>query len=202
MSEETTEQTAVEQTDETAQQVSEAADAQDEDLDQLLTEYESGTKAESIPEPKATAEADRVAQLESKVQQFEQMLTAREVNAALEDMAQQVKGDLQVSDRVVRGFIRDMAAEDPRLEDIFNNRASDPASFKRLVKSLGKSFAKEWSASQVDQAATEDREAVTQAVRGSSNKAPEGDAVPDFASMNDAEAREAMKKMGIQNPGF
>jgi len=199
---EDTEKQAVvdEQPDDQAVPESEGADAQDDgdDLEAILSEFDSGEDAKSTPETAADDDTKK------KLLELEQKIEAQQFRADMEDVVNKVRGDIpsDVFDDVeVEAWIDAQARRDTRLQKAWSNRHNDPKGFDRVVGGLNKTFAKKFS-KLPDQNATEDREAVSQAVRGSSGKAPEGGDVPDFASMNDAEARAAMKKMGIQDPGF
>ena len=199
MSEETQEQAVIEdQPDEQATPVAEGADAQDDDLEKILAEFDAGDKAETTPEQQGGDDTLK------KLQAIEQRLEQQQYQADMNNVVAKVRGDIpaDVFDDVdVEAWVDAQARREPKLQKAWVNRHKDPKAFDRVVAGLGKKFANKF-ASLPDPNATEDREAVTQAVRGSSNKAPEGGDVPNFASMTDGEAREAMKKMGIADPGF
>lgn len=195
-------QTVAEETEPEAKPAVEESSAQDDgdDLDSLLNQFDEGTKeeAKSTPEPAADNETlTRLTQLEKQLadQQFQNDMTT---------VVGKVRGDMDpelFDDTFVEAWVDAAARKQPKLQKAWESRHKDPSGFNKVVSALGRDFNKKFQ-SMPDKAATEDREAVTQAVRGASNKAPDSGGAPDFSSMSDAEAREAMQKMGIQNPGF
>ena len=90
------------------------------------------------------------------------------------------------------------ARSDPRLAAAWSQRHANPKQFQKVVTGLSQSFAKKYG-KLPDKQATEDREAVTAAVRGASTRAPEGKA-PDYSGKSDAEFREDVRKNYGFNP--
>jgi hypothetical protein len=203
LAEEAKEQAVVEEKpDEQAKPVSEGADAQDDEFEAALAEFDSAIEdqAQATPEPGGGPSNDEVLR---ELQEVKQRLTQREYQDAMGNLVESVRGDLGVPDNWVRGWINAEAESNPKLQRAWDNQRTDPAGFKRVVAALGKKFAKEYEGvTAIDANATADREAVTQAVRGSSNKAPEGGNAPDYSGMGDAEAREAIRKDFGFDPGF
>jgi len=107
-----------------------------------------------------------------------------------------IRGDLDpemFDDATVRGWINARADDDPRLAQAWVNRHNNPKQFEKVVTQLGRDFQKKFS-KMPDKGATEDRDAVTAAVRGASTRAPAGQA-PDFSRMTDREFQAEKDKL-------
>lgn len=201
----TTTQTAVDATQAAASPAAAAGqDAQQDgdDLDKLLSEYETGTQqtpaAAASPQPGQTAGAD---DLKALTEQVKGLLTENQNAKFRRDMdatLKNIRGELDsefFDDAFVESWIDAQARKDPRLSTAWNERDGNPRQFQKVVGQLSRDFAKKYG-KLPDKAATEDREAVTAAVRGASTKVPEGQP-PNYASMTDAElAREKDKLFG------
>ena len=196
MSEDTTTQAVVDEAKVTAEPVTAATNAREDgdDLDKLLSEFDSAAPETPKPEPKAEGADD----LKVVAEQLKGWMGEQQRAQFKQDMdktMKSVRGDLDpefFDDSFVKAWIDVEATNDPRLSKAWVNRHSNPKQFERVVDLLGRKFSKKYG-KLPDKGATEDREAVTAAVRGASTKAPEGKA-PDFAGMNNAEYREAHKK--------
>ena len=183
---------------------SETSGARDtDDLDSLLSEFEQGTKpSEPVkPEPKPGADND----LKALTEQVRGLMTATAQQQARQDMEKAIKavrGEFDPNvfdDTLVEAWMDAQARTDPRLASAWQNRAANPKQFDRVLQGLGKNFQKKFS-SLPDKNATEDREAVTAAVRGASTKVPEGKA-PAFGNMSNAEYRKSVKDQFGFDPG-
>lgn len=200
MSEVTNTQPAVDAPDATVTPVVEGNDAQNnaDDLDSLLNEFDVAQKPaatkETQPEQKPAADSD----LQSRLNQMEGFVNQAEARQFRQDMDKtisSIRGDLDpemFDDKLVQAWLDVQAQADQRLQEAWLNRHSKPKQFEKVVESLGRNFVKKYG-QLPDKAATEDREAVTAAVRGASTKTPEGKA-PDFSGMSNAEYRETHKK--------
>jgi len=167
-----------------------------EDLDALLNQFDESIKepAQSTPEPAVDNE------ILTKVQQLEQQLSDQQFRTDMVKVVETVRGDLDPNvfdDTTIEALIDAEARKQPKLKAAWDNRHNDPSGFNKVVSALGNELNKRFSA-MPDAAATEDHEAVANAVRGASNKAPDHNAPPDFSQMTDGEARQAMRKMGIE----
>lgn len=176
----------------------EGADArvQGDDLDALLNEFDTSTaapvEAKPTPEQKPAVAIDPqqiAAQVKAEIEADTRFKT---------DMANAVKdvrGDLDpesFDDVFVESWINAQAVKDPRLAEAWKQRNSNPSQFKKVVSGLSQKLAKS-IAKRPDPNATEDRDAVTAAVRGASTKAPEGKA-PDFSKASNNEFRNEVEK--------
>lgn len=192
MSEEQTTQAVVDETKAPAQPGAEATSARtDDDLDKLLAQYDE-TQPARTPEPATPATAapaadqvkDASAEVLAAAQEVRTHRFQTDMNATIKDVRGDLPPDLY-DDDFVASWIDTQAKKDPRLANAWVNRNADPKKFGQVKAALGKEFAKRYGRIP-DKQATEDREAVTAAVRGSSTKAPEGKA-PDYSKMTDAE---------------
>jgi hypothetical protein len=106
----------------------------------------------------------------------------------MSETVKKVRGDLDpdvFSDTLVKAYINARADEDPRLAKAWVDRHANPKAFNRVVEQIGREFRQKLS-KLPDKQATEDREAVTAAVRGASTPASPASS-PDFGRMSDAE---------------
>ena len=187
MSEDQTTQAAVDETKVPAQPGTEAPSARtDDDLDTLLAEFD-GSKTSSPepakPEPRVEA-ADDVNDATAEVLRARDEIRQDRFKRDMNDTIEKVRGDLPgdfYDNTFMQAWIDAKASSDPRLAAAWVQRNENPQKFKQVVGALGKEFAKKYG-KLPDRQATEDREAVTAAVRGSSTRAPEGKA-PDYAAM-------------------
>ncbi len=101
------------------------------------------------------------------------------------------------TDQFMHTYLDNAAKQDQRLTNAWLNRKADPRTYRDAVEKLGRRFRNEVVAQVIDRGATEDREAVTAAVRGSSGRVPEGPAAPDYSRMSDADfAKEKDRVLG------
>ncbi len=167
------------------------------DLDSLLSDFESQTKPQPAPNAAQPAKDDVVLQLQRKVEQLERSQTATREKDDLTKVIKDLKGEAPVPDWAVRGWLSTVAEQNPAINDIWNNRESNPSAAKKLVASLKK----QWDAEQaknkpVDTEATSDKMAVAAAVRGTSTKAPE-ESPKNYGAMNGTEFRAELAKYGL-----
>jgi hypothetical protein len=167
------------------------------DLDTLLGEYDAQTKQ---PAPVATPQATQpeLQQLRNEVEAIRRETQNKREVEDRKSVISEVRGDFPAEDYAVRGWLSDKAEADPRINEIWNNRQSNPQAAKKLVVALKSEFAKEQAkkAKAPDANATEDRLAVAQAVRGTSTRAPEQSA-PNYGQMNDADFAKEKAKYGF-----
>lgn len=170
-----------------------------DDLDKLLAEFDD-SKPKAPPEPAKpepkTGAADDLRALTDEVRglrsERQQETFRRDMDATIKD----VRGNLDpefFDDTFVESWMDARARQDPRLSTAWNNRHANPKAFAKVKDQLGRDFVKKYG-KLPDKQATEDREAVTAAVRGASSRAPEGKP-PDFAGMSNAQFREEHKKL-------
>jgi hypothetical protein len=201
MSEAQATQTAVDAPDATATPVVEGNGAQNkaDDLDTLLSEFDEGANktsaaAQTQPEPKTVTDNDlkqTYEQMRAFVGEAQGLRFRQDMDATIKDVRGDLDSDLFDAD-FVESWLDGQARKDPRLANAWANRSANPKAFQKVKTELGRNFQKKYG-KLPDKGATEDREAVTAAVRGASTQAPASKA-PDFSGMSNAEFREAHKK--------
>lgn len=196
MSEEKT-QTVVDETNVTAQPVAEVTSARtDDDLDALLKEFDTETRAPEPAQPATAAPAATDPALANETVLSEAKFIRQErFQKDMDEMIKKVRGDLPeelFDGPLVQAWIDSQATKDPRLANAWANRHADPKKFEQVVSALGKQFSKYGKLP--DKQATEDREAVTAAVRGASTRAPEGKA-PDYSRLTPAQFQAEKDRM-------
>ena len=171
--------------------------AQTEDLDSILAnidaDFEEGTTTQQRPQE------DKSAVLEARLAQLEGERASHDVDGAVTSILDGLESSTKPSRRIVRGLLKDLADEDPRIGRAFQNRAKDPASWKRVLSGVSRTISKEFEDS-IDQDVTEGRRALTAALQGKSKTTPNEDADQKryerfVASCSDQEFEE-MKRTG------
>lgn len=183
--------------------------ATDDDLEALLREFEIGTSqpADQANQPdyatETAAERDRAfaenlrahtenLQLDYKRQELEQ---AQEYLRAQEDVHDEIeafkaiRGELDVTDEDLQGFIIGRALKDESINRVWANRRDDRAAFNRMVARLRGDLQQHEDQRRqkiLSREATVDHHAVAQAVRGASERVA-AEPAPDFARMSDRE---------------
>lgn len=205
MSEEQNQQAVADTPNAGAQPPATGADARDQgdEYDALLSQFDATQtpKAEPKPTPeqaKGTAPIDKQS-LKAEIRA--EIDADNQFKADVDRTIKAIRGDIdpEIADDVfVRAYLDAAAEADPRLAQAFRERHAKPKEFAKITEQLGKKFASKFS-KLPNREATEDREAVTEAiVRGSQQQAPEAKA-PDFSRMTDREFSEtAEKKFGIR----
>jgi hypothetical protein len=205
MSEETT-QAVVEKPDAAATPAVEGSDARDtgDDLETLLKQFDTNVQQDK---PAATSKPEQKPGTET----IDPKKIADDVRAQIEadnrfktDMSSTVKsvrGDLDADrydDDMVADWIDRQAKNDPRLAQAWRERHSKPQEFAKVTSGLAKKFSDKFG-KLPDKAATEDREAVTAAVRGASNRAPEGKA-PDYSKSSNHDFKKSVEEQYGYSP--
>lgn len=181
-------QAAAAKTDAPEDQDAKDADAQEDDLDSLLSEFDTETKA---PKPESSGDQTDV-KPETTDDTTNARLAAVEERFMREDVANAV-GALKeghpalagISDSMIEARLRLEAENDPRFKNAFLNKAANPAAWDRVQESIGKKIAKEVG-SPVDGQLTKDREAAVAAVNRNATSAPDaGPSNDDMIAMSD-----------------
>lgn len=194
MSGEQDQQAVVEKPDAGAQPPATGADARDQgdDLDSLLSQYDETVQPKT--EPKSTPEqargtAEQPDALKSRLDALEKRIADEEFQKQISPVIKNVRGDIPenvMTDEEIQDWMEGRAKRDQRLTQAWIERAKNPQGWAKVQDGLRKELSKKF-AGQPDPNATEDREAVTEAiVRGASNRAPEQKA-PDFSKANNRE---------------
>lgn len=198
MSEAENTQTVVDETNIQSQTGTEVNDARNDgdDLDAVLKEFDTAVPAAtSKPEPKQGAEPD-LKVLAEQVKGFVSEANAIRFRTDMDKTIADIRGDLDpdIADNdLVESWLDVQARKDPRLAKAWADRNANPKQFDRVKAELGKALKAKFS-KLPDRQATEDREAVTAAVRGASNRAPETKA-PDFSKLSDNDFQKEKDKL-------
>lgn len=179
------EQPVAEKTESEAKPSEEAKSAPD--LEELLSQYDEEVKSD---EPKQEKQPEPTAQMDKALFQ---MGKKEAIGYMIGDMPESV-GEMLFSHAEAK------SQGDPRIARAWSNRFNDPSTFKAVFTALGEE-ARSILSNVPDKGATEDRDAVTAAVRSANTRAADPDDSPsarDIASMNDAEffafKRKSLKK--------
>lgn len=104
-----------------------ASSEQNPSLDGLLADWEN-----NAPKPDANALMDRVSALEGE-------LTDQIVET---EIVPHIKGKTDAPDKIVKGFLSESAAENPKLNELFANRKANRADFQKAMDGLRDDFQK------------------------------------------------------------
>lgn len=175
---------------------------EDDDLDALLAQYEIGsTDKSSQPDTKAETKGGEPA-ADERLARLERELAERNFREEITPIVNTIRGGIPKevwSDSEIEAWLEGQARDDARIASAWQRRRSDPQTFQKIVGQLGRRFAGKFK-SAPDAKATEDRDAVAAAVRGSGNKAPEGQA-PAYGGMPNGEfADQVHKAYGFRPP--
>ncbi len=147
--------------------------------------------------------ADAREQLENDYQktllQFQQAAHERDIPVAVKE----IRGDLDnkiFSDDFVQTWMDNKARGSAALQQAWLNRAQDPQTWRAAQRQLGREFNSTFAKMVIDANVTEDREAVTAAVRGASANAPSDPPVRYGQLTNDEFRKEVRDKHGF-DPG-
>lgn len=176
-----------------AAEVTGAQPTQPADLDSILAEFDQSAKPAPAPETKPATAPTPVVDNEAR-----QELAALKFQLEIKPVLERIRGDIpkdRFTDDEVQDLIDGRARRDPRLQQAWLNRASNPAAWNKIEKALGQEMSKKFT-KLPDPDATEDRAAVTAAVRGASQKAP-AESAPNYGAMNDAEFAKAKASLGL-----
>jgi hypothetical protein len=117
----------------------------------------------------------------------------------VKETAADIFGDIRAPEKAKIGWLDQMARETPEAAAAWNARHTNPRQWGRWKNYLSRAAASEFK-SQVDTVATEDREAVTAAVRGASTKVTPEPA-PNFGNMSNSEFRKTVRDKYGFDPG-
>lgn len=160
----------------------------DETLNAIDGEFDKDTKG-SRTEP--DQDNVKLADLQSKVDQMSTQMTDSDINKAVDVIAESI--DKEVPKPALKGMLSNMAVDDPRITKAFENRYNDPKAWQKVLGAATKTIAKEF-ANLPDKQLNDDRDAVSNAVRGASNTTSK-DETPNLDKLSDPEF-ETYKRTG------
>jgi hypothetical protein len=174
-------------------------------LDQLLAEFDESQSANAAPvtleapasEPAVPTQQtapeqrppQRDNQIEARLNELQHQIVLEKAQRDMHSTVNAIRGERDAgifNDSFMTTWIDNQARLNPALTQAWLGRHADPASFRRAVDHLSRKFEKEVVSRTPDREPTEDRAAVTAAVRGASAKQPEG-APPNYGRMSDNE---------------
>jgi hypothetical protein len=198
---ENTEQTAVAEEPKVEPNEAAAAEsgaAQEDGLDELLKEFDA--KREAAKEPAAAPEPktpelpiEVVATLEKRLNDYEAKQTRRE----LENLFDRFTTGVQADSLDAEAFLNAKALRDPRINQAYIQRESNPKRWDKVEAELQKEFSRRFG-KKVDKQVTESRDAVASAVRSASTAAPQRDITQrDVETMSKSDFDDLSRKLGI-----
>lgn len=176
-----------------ALQAGEQVGAQDE-LDSILAQYDEANKPQGEPKQQPNNEVN---ELLAYFREEKQTREKQEMKSAISEAVSAVKkqAEATIPDRLVRGFLHDLAVEDPRINKAFSERKSNPEVWNQVLKSAAKQLQKELQ-DLPDANLSKDRDLVTAAVRSASTAKPTPDEAPDFSKMNKSQLDSYLRNLG------
>ena len=184
-----TEQTVVEEVKDEAKPSPETDNAQGENLDDLLKEFED-VQEPPKKEVKGEQKSDDVSEDVKFIREWREQEESKRVREALDQTVVALKDGIdcpvELPNTWWEGRLEVEARKDPRIAQAWLARDTKPDAWKKVQTHLKKQLESELS---VRRDLTDDRDAVAAAVR-SASKAPQKESVAhDFDSMSDAEFR-------------
>lgn len=182
-----TDESVVTETKEDQVDASEAKGAQDETLEELLSEWDEGAKVKSEPEP-GKLQPNELKEFMADFRKDRQERQQEQTNRAIAEAVSTIKKDMEtdIPDDVLRWMLSGRAGEDARLRAAWMGRDRNPDAFQKVLKGIARDFSASL-AQKADEKLSEDREAVAAAVRGASTRASTSVEVPDFTGKSDQE---------------
>ena len=183
-----TEQTVVDEVKDEAKPSPETDNAQDDSLESLMKEFES------VQEPPKEAKGEQASEdisedvrwIRSMREQEESKRTREAIDQTIGALKDGIDCPVDMPNEWWEGRLDVAARKDPRLTQAWLSRESKPEAWKKIQAHLKKQLESELS---VRRDLTDDRDAVTAAVR-SASKAPVRESVAhDFDNMSDADFR-------------
>jgi hypothetical protein len=150
--------------------------------------------------------AQRVGELEQAIAQMQHQQWLAEERADFDKVVAEIDKDLKEFPDLPANFSRDWlmarGLDDPKLRDAFDGRRQFPRIWARAKQDAAAQLYK-LASSRPDRQLSEDRMAVSAAVRGASSSHAPAEPQPDMAHMNNAEYRRYIsQKYGIDSNGI
>lgn len=198
MSEDQNTQPVVDETNTLSVTGTEVNDARNngDDLDSVLKEFDTATKPAADSRPEQSGTEPDLKMLAEQVKGFVSEATALRYRQDMDKTIADIRGDLDpdfADNDFVEAWLDAQARKDPRLAQAWTNRNANPKQFDKVKAELGKALKSKFS-KLPDRQATDDRAAVTAAVRGATNRAPEAKPT-DFSKLSDNEFQKAKEAL-------
>ncbi len=156
-------------------------------LDKLLSQWDEDQKAKqapvSPPVPPTQQPQDTISP--ERFNRVEQYLRDKELSEAISE----IFGDMKVPRRAARGWLEEIARENPAIGLAYASKDRDPRTWDKFKRSLEREARQDFQPTQVDETVTADREAVAQAVRGASTTKVPAEPAPKLGNKSNAEFR-------------
>ncbi len=176
--------------------------AQEDGLDELLKEFDErkeaatpDAKSEPKSEPKTDKQVDldALATLEKRLNDQE----AREQRRELENLFSKLTNGVQADEVDAEAFLNAKAMREPKLNQAYANRASNPKAWDKVFATLHQEFQKRHG-KKVDKQVTDSKAAVASAVRSASTAAPRGELTEqEIKTASKADFDEMQRKLGV-----
>jgi DNA-binding ferritin-like protein len=163
------------------------------DIDSLIGQYEQGTQQQDTQSQ--SAQQGSVPEGFEDVVNFARSFQQEKQEQAIQEVVKTVKGDYQLGDELVRGYIEVEASKDKTIADAFANRVADPKAWQAKQSQLMEGFKKQFPT--IDEKATQDTNELMAAVAGSKETNPGPDQAPAYEKMSDADFRKETFNMGF-----
>lgn len=182
----------------------ESGTAQEDGLDAILKEFDerkastdTGTAAAGLSsESKTTTgplDVAALAALEQKIGDIQKREERRQIEGVFSSLTDGVQADAIDAE----SFLNAMALREPKLNDIYAQRETNPKLWNRTLGTLKQEFSKRYG-QKVDKQVTESRDAVASAVRSASTAAPQTDVTESqIKSMNKSDFDDLQRKLGV-----
>lgn len=173
-------------------------------LDELLREFDERRAAQTKPEQNQNIDTEpkgqepqldvaALATLERRLNEQE----AREHRRELEKVFTGLTDGVQADEVDAEAYLNARALRDPRLNQAYQDRNSNPQRWNKVFGELKKDFQKRYG-KKVDKQVTESREAVASAVRSASTAAPQKEfSAKEITTMSKQEWDDLQRKLGV-----
>lgn len=174
----------------------ETGGAQEKSVDELLKEFDTKATPEPKAETKPDTSDDRLNTVFDWVEQKAKEEKIEQVNNDIADAVKTTVGDHGLDPEYVEGKLHYKANTDPKFARAWMSRHDNPDQFNQVLRQYGKELAGKAN-SNIDQNATEDRAALSAAVRSQSQKSadPPPMTQKDLSKMSDAEFNKMKREM-------
>lgn len=171
------------------------------DLEALLSEWDNGEKQKAVEpvkeevktEPKSDDDVKAILEYVKSQKQRDDEVAERQIKEDYEKTVKSLKGDLPVSEKVVDGYLRLRAAEDPRILSAYQQRHKNPEVWSRVEKAIQSEIRNELKALP-DKASTDTRRQIADAIQSAQST---NDAISskDTKDMSDNEFQIHLSKL-------
>ncbi len=163
------------------------------DIDTLLEQFaEEGEPEKKVEEEKPAVSPEigqRLDRIDAYVQRQEAKDTESEIDTLVNGAVESHEGLKVLPEGAFRGYVEEQARRDPRIQQAWSQRNTNPQGIQKIVDALGKKYA-EALAQKPDERLTNDREAARAYVESQAEEPTTDDATPpqaELAAMTPAE---------------